>query len=127
MNEKNYTEMVLSIESNNIEEITERLNNPEIVRLLHGSVGLVTEAGELLDTLKKHIYYGKEVDIVNIIEELGDISYYYALLCDVLNVSRKQIEEKNIKKLKARYPNGFSKKKAIKRNLNNERKILEET
>jgi len=46
--------------------------------LLHMKMGLMTEIGELLDALKKHIAYGKELDAVNIREEWGDAMWYIA-------------------------------------------------
>jgi len=46
--------------------------------MLHMKMGLITEVGELLDALKKHIAYGKELDIVNLMEEWGDAMWYIA-------------------------------------------------
>lgn len=56
-----------------------------IERLLHAAIGLCTESGELLDAYKKHIFYGKPLDHVNIKEELGDICWYMAIVCDVVH------------------------------------------
>jgi NTP pyrophosphatase (non-canonical NTP hydrolase) len=46
--------------------------------LLHMKMGLMTEIGEILDALKKHIAYGKELDVVNMREEWGDAMWYIA-------------------------------------------------
>ena len=46
------------------------------VRILHAAIGCVTESGELLDALKKQIFYGRELDVVNVKEEAGDILWY---------------------------------------------------
>lgn len=43
------------------------------IRILHAAIGCVTESGELLDSLKKQIFYGRELDVVNVKEEAGDI------------------------------------------------------
>lgn len=94
-------------------------------RLLHGVMGNSTEAGELLDQLKKHIFYGKELDRTNIIEELGDQFWYMAVITHCLNIPLSEILEKNINKLKARYPEKFSSEKAINRDLEKEREVLE--
>ena len=58
----------------------------DLDRIRHAVSGLVTESAELLDAYKKHIYYGKELDLVNIKEEIGDLFWYLALACDVLDV-----------------------------------------
>jgi len=47
--------------------------------LLHCAAGLRTESGELIDVIKKHIFYGQSLDIVNMKEELGDIMWYIAI------------------------------------------------
>jgi len=39
---------------------------------LHMTIGIATEAGELLDVYKKAFAYGKKIDIVNAKEEIGD-------------------------------------------------------
>lgn len=78
-----------------------------------------------LDLLKKKIFYNK--DISN--EVMIDLSIkLHALLthfCNQYNADIDQILEKNISKLKARYGEKFSSDKAINRDLETERKILE--
>lgn len=39
-------------------------------------LGVITEAGELLDVIKKNIAYGKEIDIINVGEEIADMCWY---------------------------------------------------
>lgn len=95
-------------------------------RLLHAGIGLATESGEFLDALKKSIFYGKELDVVNLKEELGDVLWYMAIAMDVLGTDFETEMEKNIKKLKARYGEKFSQDSAEKRDLKKERGILEE-
>ena len=60
----------------------ERLQSKQTARLIHGMVGISTESGELLDALKKHLMYGKSLDLVNIKEEVGDVLWYCALILD---------------------------------------------
>jgi NTP pyrophosphatase (non-canonical NTP hydrolase) len=125
MNTFDYVKNAVKTESQDFEKISSRISNPGNIRLLHGGIGLATEAGEFLDALKKHIYYGKELDRVNLAEELGDLFWYCAIIADELNVPFASIMEKNINKLKARYGEKFSEEKAEKRNLETERNILE--
>jgi len=107
-------------------ELISRLTEDRTIRLLHASMGMVTEAGELLDALKKFIFYGKDLDLVNIKEEGGDSQWYFALLLDELNYSYEEIWALVIKKLQARYKGKFNEEGAVNRDLNNEREILEE-
>jgi NTP pyrophosphatase (non-canonical NTP hydrolase) len=87
-------------------------------------MGLSTESAEVLDAVKKHIYYGKELDLTNLVEELGDIFWYAAILVDssASEQSFESIMERNIAKLRARYGERFSEKSAIKRDLTKERR-----
>lgn len=94
-------------------------------RMLHSVMGISTEAGELLDAFKKNIFYGKPIDKVNIVEELGDLLWYVAIMCDCLQISFEDIMQINIDKLRIRYPNKFTSYHAQNRNLESERKVLE--
>ena len=95
-------------------------------RLVHGIDGCVTEAGELADAMKRHIFYGKELDLVNLKEEVGDVMWYLAILVDELGTSFEELAEININKLKSRYPNKFTSEDALNRDLDKERQILED-
>lgn len=96
-----------------------------MIRLLHASIGMCTETGELQDQLKKHIFYGKPLDTTNLVEEMGDLMWYVGIMCDTLKVSLEDVMIKNIAKLKARYPEKFTEDKALNRNLFDEREMLE--
>ena len=125
MNSKEYIEQAKRTESVNFSDIAKRLNTPKMMRLLHGAMGVSTEAGELLDAIKKHVYYGKPLDEVNIFEEIGDLFWYLAILSDELGFDFEKIMAKNIDKLQARYKDKFSEESAINRNLNKERSTLQ--
>lgn len=125
MDSKNYIKDAIKTEATNFEAMNERLMNDGTKRLLHAGIGLSTEAGEVLDALKKHIFYGKELDKVNLAEELGDLFWYMAILADELGIEFESVMDRNITKLKARYGEKFSEEKAEKRDLDKEREILE--
>lgn len=59
---------------------------PYSEHIIHMSLGLAGEMGELLDAIKKHAIYGKELDTVNLTEELGDCFWYAANLLPELRV-----------------------------------------
>ena len=73
----------------------------------HCAYGLVTESGEILDMLKKHKFYGRDFNMVNLKEELGDLLYYIHILCDAINYPIEQARADNIEKLAKRYPYKF--------------------
>lgn len=97
----------------------------EEVRLLHTVLGIATEAQEMIDQIM-NLWRNKKLDKINLFEENGDIFWYQAVMADICNKSFEELMEKNIAKLRARYGEKFSSEKAINRNLDLERKILEE-
>ena len=124
MKSEKYLKSALRTESNNFESINNRLDN-EKIRLLHAAMGMQTEAAEFTDMLKKHIFYGKPLDEVNLKEELFDMTWYMAIALDVLGYTFEEGFKTNIDKLKARYPEKFTERAATNRNLPKEREILE--
>jgi NTP pyrophosphatase (non-canonical NTP hydrolase) len=125
MNPTEYIENAIVTESRDFDSIRPRLTDRNI-RLLHAAIGVSTEAGELLDSLKKAIFYGRELDVVNFKEEIGDILWYLAIAYDELDGTFENSMDVNIAKLKARYGDKFDAARALKRDLATERKILEE-
>ena len=98
----------------------------ENLRLLHAGLGFLTEAAEFLLPVIESIRLGIPVDKVNLKEELGDLQWYQAIGCDVLETTFEEEQARNIAKLKLRYPDKFTEDKAINRDIEAERKILEQ-
>lgn len=92
---------------------------------LHMVLGMQTEAAEIADVYKKHIAYGKELDLVNVKEEIGDLMWYIANLCTLKGWDLGEILQTNIDKLEIRYPEKFTNENALNRDLKEERKVLE--
>jgi hypothetical protein len=155
----------------------------ESANILHMKMGIITEAAEVVDILKKKHAYGKEIDVPHLKEELGDLLWYAANYCkfmnmdfanvvdnisydplydrstnfslyelmelivinataldvnsvyDIVDLTMYAIEQvdgnldeiltTNIKKLAARYPEGFSSYYALNRDLNKEKNIID--
>ncbi len=93
---------------------------------IHMILGMQTEVAEIADVYKKYIAYNKPLDFVNIKEEIGDVLWYIANLCNLHGWDMENIMETNIKKLEARYPEKFTNEAAVNRNLDLERSILED-
>jgi len=119
----NYKELALKTDHEDYQVVVDRIDKSK-ARLLHAALGLTTEASEFADPIKANIIYGKDIDISNLKEELGDIFWFLNIACDELGFTFEELQELNIKKLKARYGDKFSNDKAINRDLNHEKKIL---
>lgn len=76
--------------------------------LVHMVLGISGEAGELLDPVKKHVIYNRQIDHENVIEELGDIEFYMEGIRQALGISRDETLRANQKKLAKRYGEAYS-------------------
>lgn len=124
-NMKNYIRLATRTETKNFEDIRFRLQ-PETIRLLHAAIGLQTEAGEFADQLKRHIFYGAELDELNLLEEIGDLFWYCAIALDALTSDFDAVQRMNIRKLQQRYPEKFEEGPAIQRDSKAERNVMQE-
>lgn len=118
MNPREYIEAVKKTESPEEGQLNRRI--------LHGILGCTDEVGELAKHAKAVLFYGKPLDPVNIKEELGDLLWYVAITIDAIGSSFEEVMTLNIAKLKRRYggEGGFDKEKALKRDLDAERDVL---
>lgn len=99
---------------------------PEQKRLLHASLGLMTEAIEFAESVSRHIFDGKPFDQVHAKEEVGDIFWYSAIPVNLYGWTYEEIMAVNIAKLKARYPDKWTQEAALNRDLVEERRVLEQ-
>lgn len=88
-----------------------------ILSLVHAYTGLFTESAEFADALKKHLFYGKMLDLTNMSEELGDIMWYWGLACSTLGLDPEVVLDQNVAKLQSRYPEKFTAEKALNRDI----------
>lgn len=86
---------------------------------------LVILQGDLLDIFKKVIFYGKELDANKLIEIINYIVIEINNLSNCLEFNLPDLLDKNIAKLRVRFPDKFISENALNRNLNEERKTLE--
>lgn len=100
------------------------LRSEVFIRLLHGFMGISTEAGEGLEALAQRLN-GGPLDTVNVGEELGDVFWYSAIVAATCGTTFQAEQEKNIKKLAKRYGDKFDDVKSMERDLEAERAILE--
>ena len=76
-------------------------------QLLNAIMGMCGESGEAIDLMKKHLAQGAELDIDHLAKEVGDCLWYIALFAEASGISLSEIAQRNVVKLRARYPDGF--------------------
>lgn len=84
-------------------------------KLLNAVMGMCGEAGEAIDLMKKHRAQGAPLDIDHLAKEVGDCLWYIAEFAEASGIPLATIAQRNIAKLKARYPDGFSEERSNNR------------
>ena len=88
----------------------------EDAHIIHMALLIAGEVGELVDAIKKHVIYGKTLDRLNVIEELGDIEFALSAIRDWALTDRDEVLATNIEKLERRYSSGsYSNQQAVER------------
>lgn len=67
------------------------------------TLGLVGEAGEVANEVKRMYRDGCVMDDDKVLDELGDTLWYLGQLAAVMGWSLADVQERNLAKLKARY------------------------
>ncbi|QJI53386.1 MazG [Alteromonas phage vB_AcoS-R7M] len=88
-----------------VDDLFKHMGNQEEC-LIHAAIGVAGEGGEILDCAKRQFIYGKDLDVENLIEELGDIRFYYQQMLNMLGLNDQDIRAANMVKLMKRYPEG---------------------
>jgi len=85
----------------------------EFLTLMYRTLGLVGEAGEVAEKVKKILRdKGGEVseaDKQEIIKEMGDVMWYLQALADYLEIPLSQVAEVNLAKIHSRKTRGVTK------------------
>jgi NTP pyrophosphatase (non-canonical NTP hydrolase) len=69
--------------------------------------GITGEAGDVASCIKKTFAHNKDVK-EGIKENIGDMFWYAAMICNFFNWSMEEVLEANLEKLKKRFPEGFN-------------------
>lgn len=78
-------------------------------RLVENVLGLVGEAGEVAEKIKKQIRDGSRVSNEEIVKELGDVVFYATALANYLGYDLQEVLDRNIDKLDSREARGVIK------------------
>lgn len=89
----------------------DRWEEMQVARLLTAVVGMMAESGEFAEVVKKKVFQADteftSEEIFHMKRELGDVLWYWVQGCMALGFTPEEVMKENIKKLEARYPNGF--------------------
>lgn len=107
------------------EKLMPTLPREDAIRIFHGIIGIITEAGEMALALSEALFQGKPLDLTNIQEEIGDNQWYVAAMLRAMGRTFDDVHRQNIAKLRLRYPDKFTEHDANNRDLGAERKLLE--
>lgn len=86
------------------------------IDLVHAAFGMAGESGELVDLVKKSMFYGKPFSPDKAIKEAGDCLWYIAgPFCRAMGITFEQLAAVNVAKLQERYQGTYTDKAAIAR------------
>lgn len=83
-----------------------KFDNPEIEIATWG-LGITGEAGDVASCIKKTFAHKNDVKD-GIRENLGDMFWYSAMICNFFGWDMEEVLKQNLDKLKQRYPQGFT-------------------
>jgi NTP pyrophosphatase (non-canonical NTP hydrolase) len=72
------------------------------------ALGVTGEAGDIASCVKKVFAHKNEAVKQGIKENIGDMLWYAAMICNFFNWNLEDCLKENIEKLKKRYPKGFT-------------------
>lgn len=96
-----------------------------INRLVHGAWIAQREGSELLDGILAGPFYNKTIDVLNIKEEVGDVLYGLALVCEAVGTTLEAEMARNQQKLAKRYPDKFTTEAYLGRDVEAERSAMQ--
>lgn len=82
---------------------------PEKHAIVYPALGLVGEAGEISEKVKKWLRGDKELDREGLLGEMGDPLWYLASLADDLGYTLQDVVDYNVSKLSSRKERGVLK------------------
>jgi NTP pyrophosphatase (non-canonical NTP hydrolase) len=82
---------------------------PEKYAVIYPTLGMMGEAGEASEKVKKWLRGDRELDKLDLIKELGDVLWYITSLADDLGYSLQDVLDTNVEKLSCRKERGVVK------------------
>lgn len=106
---------IQSMSLNDYQRLAKRTFRGKNACIENAVLGLVGEAGEIADYIKKVKFQGHEYSAERVRDELGDLLFYLANMAHLCGFSLQEVAEYNDTKLWERYPNGFEEQMSINR------------
>lgn len=91
----------------------------------HSMLNVTEIVGDMLDLLKRGRYYGNAQSKDSWVSVLLCLRQWMKFLYDTFEITRENAIAANVRKLRARYPDGFDNQDSVNRNKEAERKALE--
>lgn len=98
MNAKEYVKNVLVTEATDFNAIRARLDERNL-RMMHACAGISSEISEIImvsDKYQAGRHTGKELDRVNLMEEISDVLWYCGIAADCLNAVEEIMESSTL-------------------------------
>lgn len=108
LNESEYREFVDGLDCTRDKHIS--------TRVTHAIAGICGESGEIIDVMKKHLFYETLTTHEyqqKLKDEAGDLFFYLTDLTSLLGMTFSELAERNMIKLRKRYPGGKFTKDAV--------------
>ncbi len=105
------------MQMNEYQALARRTQNAQLglrERKEHALMGMISELGEICGCYQK-THQGHPLIVNDVIDELGDLMWFIAEFCDTLRVDMGYVAERNIDKLRGRYPEGFAAERSLHR------------
>lgn len=105
------------MDMNEYQQSAARTINPALYpeqQLRHALHGMAGEVGEIHSLFQK-AYQGHPYDPQHLKKELGDLLWMVAEACTAMDWTLEDVAQKNLSKLRARYPDGFDAEKSLHR------------
>lgn len=96
-------------------KLTARKFDPPEHEIFTWGLGIAGEAGDVAGCIKKTFTHGND-QRQGIKENIGDVMWYSAMICNYFGWDLQEILNSNLEKLKSRYPQGFTEKDASRNN-----------
>jgi NTP pyrophosphatase (non-canonical NTP hydrolase) len=96
----------LKMNFNEYQEKAYTTANEQSKNIYYMTMGMTGEAGEIANKIKKVMRDGAILDKIDIAKEIGDVLWYCAGLCTVIDISLDDVADMNIRKLQSRKQRG---------------------
>lgn len=100
-----------------VEKMMPQHNRESNDYMLECAMGMSGESNEILEHFKKYRWHGHELNVEELIDELGDVLFYVVAMMNALNLDASEIMLNNHNKLTKRYPDGFDANRSINREV----------